>query len=166
MTKLGFLTLAAIILCTARAFAQEPANPKANAKARAVLKYMQALESRADKRLVSGQFAAFGNGASLKLLQSVHEKTGHWPGLIGVDYADFGRGGLTWDAPNKSAIEYWKRGGVVTVSAHLYNPANPKGGGLRDKGVDIATLLATNSEAHTRCMIELDQIAAGLDELK
>jgi mannan endo-1,4-beta-mannosidase len=54
----------------------------------------------------------------------------------------------------------------VTVSAHLYNPANPKGGGLRDKGVDLNTLLATNTETHTRWMGELDLIAKGLQELE
>ena len=166
MTKLRCFTLAAITLCAALACAQEPANPRANAKAKALLKYLQALESRSDKRLISGQFADFGNGVNLKLLQSVHEKTGHWPSLIGVDYADFGRGGLTWAVPNKTAIEYWKEGGLVTVSAHLYNPANPKGGGLRDKGVDITSLLVTNSETHTRWLGELDQIATGLGVLK
>ena len=46
------------------------------------------------------------------------------------------------------AIDYWKQGGLVTVSAHLYNPANPKGGGLRDKGVDLKQLLKPGTETH------------------
>jgi mannan endo-1,4-beta-mannosidase len=55
---------------------------------------------------------------------------------------------------------------LVTLSAHLYNPANPKGGGLRDKGVDIASLLEPGTETHDRWMKELDLIADGLKELK
>lgn len=146
--------------------ADEPANPNANAKTKAVLKYFQSLEARTEKRLLSGQFSNFGNGANLTLMNRIQEKTGHWPALLGVDYADFGRGSLTYDAPNKAAIEFWKQGGLVTVSAHLYNPANPKGGGLRDKGVDLDALLADGSETHTRWMGELDLLAKGLQELK
>jgi mannan endo-1,4-beta-mannosidase len=50
--------------------------------------------------------------------------------------------------------------------AHMYNPANPKGGGLRDQGVDIANLLQTNTETHQRWMRELDLTAEGLRDLK
>jgi mannan endo-1,4-beta-mannosidase len=75
-------------------------------------------------------------------------------------------GGLTTKIPNQSAIRYWRQGGLVTVGVHLYNPANPKGGGLRDKGVDLKELLREGSETHVRWMKELDQLAAGLDELQ
>src|SRR5258707_15879654 len=95
-----------------------PANPAANAQTKAVLLFFQSLEGQPDKRLVSGQFSNFGRGANLDLMNRVHEKTGHWPALLGVDYADFGRGGLTTAAPNKAAIEYWRQGGLVSVSAH------------------------------------------------
>ena len=132
-----FLVIASLASACFADAAQEPANPNSNAKAKALLKYFQSLDARTDKRLLSGQFVDFGNGANLGLMNRIHDKTGHWPALLGVDYADFGKGGLTFETPNKSAIDYWKQGGLVTVSAHLYNPANPKGGGLRDKGVDL-----------------------------
>lgn len=144
----------------------QPANPSANAKAQAVLKYFQGLDSRPDKRVLSGQFTDFGNGASLRLMNEIHDQTGVWPAILGADYADFGKGSLTFNAPNKAAIEYWAQGGFVSISAHLYNPANPKGGGLRDKGVDLNDLLADGTETHSRWMRELDLIAAGLQELE
>ena len=146
--------------------AQEPADTNANARARAILGYFQGLEARPDKRLLSGQFSNFGTGANLKLTDQIHEQSEHWPAILGDDYADFPHGSLTCDAPNRAALEYWKRGGWVTVSAHLYNPANPGGGGLRDKGVDLDALLNGDSETHTRWMKELDQLAAGLQQLK
>lgn len=145
--------------------ALETANPHANASARKVLAFLDSLSTRTNKHILSGQFSDFGDGASLRLLREIHDKTGHWPGMIGVDYADFARGSLTFQTPNRAAVEYWKAGGLVTVSAHLYNPANPKGGGLRDKGVDLNDLLSTN-ETHLRWMQELDSLAAGLQELK
>jgi mannan endo-1,4-beta-mannosidase len=83
-----------------------------------------------------------------------------------VDYADGGRGSLTYKTPNRVAIDYWKAGGLVTVMAHMYNPANPKGGGLRDRGVKIADLLVADTDTHKRWMQELDLIAEGLKELK
>jgi mannan endo-1,4-beta-mannosidase len=143
------------------------ANPAADAKAKAILHYFQGLEARADKRLVSGQFASFGAGANLRLLNEIHRKTGHWPAMLGADYAEFSHGGLNVHAPNKAAIEYWNQGGLVTLSAHLYSPARTNdSGGLRDKGVDLNSLLATNTAAHVRWMSELDQLAAGLQQLK
>lgn len=152
--------------CVAAGAAVEPANPKASAKTRAVLDYFHSLSGKPTKRILSGQFTNFGRGTNLRVLEEIHELTGHWPALMGVDYADFGRGGLTCEAPNQAAIAYWKQGGLVTVSAHLYNPANPQGGGLRDKGVKIADLLQPDTDTHRRWMQELDQLAAGLQELK
>jgi mannan endo-1,4-beta-mannosidase len=76
-------------------------------------------------------------------------------------------GGLDWAAPNRAAMDYWKAGGLVTVSAHLYNPARTnENGGLRDESVDLNALLATNTETHVRWMRELDQLADGLKELQ
>jgi len=67
------------------------------------------------RRILSGQFTDFGDGANLRVMERIQERTGCWPGLIGVDYADFGRGSLTYKTPNRVAIEYWKQGGLVTV---------------------------------------------------
>src|SRR5689334_5849432 len=116
-----FLTCGALL-------SAEPANTNANTKTRAVLNYFHSLTNRTDKRILSGQFAAFGKGASLKLMNEVHDRTGQWPGVMGADYADFGSGGLTFKSPNQASIDYSRQGGFVTSSAHLYNPANAKGG--------------------------------------
>ena len=144
----------------------EPANPKTNAKARAILSYLEKLPERTDKRLLSGQFDGCGPGAKPFRCGQIQEKTGHWPAIIGLDYADFSKGGLETKTVNRVAIEYARQGGLVTISAHLYNPANPKGGGLRDKGGDLQTLLAPGNETHDRWMKELDIMAAGLKELQ
>jgi mannan endo-1,4-beta-mannosidase len=147
--------------------AAEPANPNANAATRALLNYFHELSNRTEsKRILSGQFSNFGNGANLRIMERIHENTGQRPALIGVDYADFSRGSLTTKIPNLVAIDYWKEGGLVTVMAHMYNPANPNGGGLRDKGVNLADLLKQGTDTHKRWMQELDLAADGLLELK
>ena len=157
----------ALLLSGHRATAAEPANLKTSARARAILDYFHELSVRKEgRRILSGQFSNFGNGANLRIMERIHEQTGHWPALIGVDYADFGRGGLTTKVPNQAALDYWKQGGLVTVMAHMYNPANPKGGGLRDKGVDISELLKPGTDTRARWMKQLDEMADGLKELK
>jgi mannan endo-1,4-beta-mannosidase len=160
-----FLSLwgAAILVLTTQA--ESPANPKASPEARALLQYFQERTNASVKRILSGQFSNFGPWANLRLLARISKQTGHWPAIVGVDYADFSHGALETTRANQAALEYWKQGGLVTVSAHLYNPANTNGGGLRDKGVDLETLLESNSETHHRWMAELDQLAAGLKEL-
>jgi len=165
MKSIVCLWLAAVLLSGCRT-AQAPANPRANARAKAVLKYFQDLDARPDKRIVSGQFSDFGDGADLRLATEIRDRTGHWPALLGADYA--GRGGITTEAPNRAILDYWNQGGLVTLSAHLYNPArtNAMFAGLRDKDVDLNTLLATNTATHARWMHELDRIAGGLQQLK
>jgi len=161
-----FIAAMLLIVSTGSICALEPANPKTNPKARAILDYLEGLPQRADKRLLSGQFTDAGPAAKLAMCTAVHEKTNHWPAMIGLDYADFAKGGLEYKTVNRVAAEYARQGGLVTISAHLYNPANPKGGGLRDQGVDLEKILTPGNEAHDRWMKELDSMAAGLRELQ
>ena len=153
-------------VCVSAARAVEPANRRSNPQVKAVLEYFYSLAGKADHRIVSGQFTDFGNGSNLKIMERVHDATGQWPALLGADYADFRRGSITTKVPNAAAIEYWRQGGLVSIMAHMYNPANPKGGGLRDKGVDVADLLKEGTDTNKRWMQELDLIAEGLLELK
>ncbi len=146
--------------------AAEPANPQANNKARAILKYIDSLPQRSDKRLISGQFCGAGPQARIGACRETFTKTGHWPAIIGLDYADFARGSLSTYTVDHLAIDYARDGGLVTISAHMPNPANANGGGLRDKGVKIADLLDPKSVTHDRWRRELDTIAAGLAELQ
>jgi mannan endo-1,4-beta-mannosidase len=164
--KNGFLPVLLAVLLSGCGTMQPAANSNASAKTKAVLTYFQSLETRPDKRLLSGQFSSFGNGANLRLVTQIHDQTGHWPAMLGVDYADFRRG-ITYDAPNKAALEYWRQGGLVTISTHLYNTARTnEAGGLRDPDVDLNTLLDPTTETHARWLRELDKIADGLQQLQ
>ena len=114
---IGLVLTLAVGACRA-AHAAEPANPSARPQVRTILNYFHELSARKEgRRILSGQFSDFGDGANLRIMERIQERTGRWPGLIGVDYADFGRGSLTYKTPNRVAIEYWKQGGLVTVMA-------------------------------------------------
>ena len=160
MKKISLVLLGAALVFSRHAIAQpvRTANPNANARTKAVLEYITGLEKRADKRLLTGQFADFGEPTNLRLMQQIHEQTGHWPAMIGVDYIDFARGDLTFAAPNQAAIDYWKLGGLPNVSAHLYNPANPNHGKIRDGG------LASESERGRSVSFPMSRISGSKSE--
>jgi hypothetical protein len=130
----------ALLFSGVAANALEPANPDANPKARAIFHYLQGLSQRTGKRLVSGQFTGFGRGTSLRVTDKIHDQTGQWPALMGTDYADFEHGSLNSKAPNQAAIQYWQAGGLVTISAHLYNPANPRAAACATKALKACSL--------------------------
>jgi mannan endo-1,4-beta-mannosidase len=165
MRSLRFWILATLTP-TSFSLATETADPKADPTARQVLKYIAGLHEPPQPRILSGQFTNYGTGARLKECEDTFHKTGHWPALIGLDYAEFGTGGLDYKNVDRIAIDYAKHGGLVTISAHLPNPANPRGGGINDKGVDLETLLTVGHPNHERWMRELDTLAAGLGVLQ
>lgn len=160
------VSLLLLVASAASVLAMEPANPKANAKARAILVYLEKLPQRTDKRLLSGQFTDCGPRANVAMCEETHQKTGHWPAMIGLDYADFASRGLETKTVNRVAIEYARQGGLVTISAHLCNPANPKSRGPWEQGGDLEKLIASGNETHDRWMKDLDTMAAGLKELQ
>ena len=106
----------------------ETANPNASPDARAVIKYLRSLPFKEDKKLISGQFESWGR-AVLPLsspsnnLAIIHEQTGKWVGLVGVEYHE--SAGLFPDAPNQLCAEYWRKGGLVQIYLIMRNPALP-----------------------------------------
>jgi mannan endo-1,4-beta-mannosidase len=146
--------------------AAQTADPGANAGTKALLTYILHLSGGRDKRVLSGQFLQFAPNATLALPEAIHGASGKWPAFIGVDYMNFQTQGIDSEAADRVAIEYWKQGGLVEVNVHLTNPANPKGGGLRDKGVDLSALLRAGSDPNIAWIHELDLIAAGLKGLE
>ncbi len=134
--------------------------------ASAILGYFQELLASPDLKLVSGQFCNFGSGAKLEAAEKIFQATGRWPALISVDYADFKSNWLDPHTTNRLLLDYWHAGGLVSVSAHLNNPARPGGGGLRDQGLKLADMLADGTPVHERWMRQLDDLATGLQELQ
>lgn len=143
-----------------------PADPQLNAKGRAILDFFRQLREGPDLRLISGQFSGFGPGARLQADEQIFTTTGRWPAIITADYADFPAHWLDTHTPNQLAIDYWRAGGLVSLSVHLNNPAMAEGGGQKAKGLKLASLLVPGTAVHERWMRQLDDLAAGLQELQ
>jgi mannan endo-1,4-beta-mannosidase len=145
----------------------ETANPNALPDAKAIMKYLRSLPFRQDKKLISGQFESWGN--DVKPLSSpsnnlaiVHEQTGKWVGLVGVEYH---AGGVFPEKPNQLCIDYWRKGGLTQIYLITRNPAAPdshNGGGK----CDINLVLDPKHEYHRFFFKELDEVAAALATLQ
>lgn len=144
----------------------EPADAKLDTRGRVVLGYFQQLQASPQFKILSGQFCNYGPDASLADPEKIFHSTGRWPAMISVDYTDFKNKWVDTRQPNRVLLDYWRARGLVGVSVHLNNPARPEGGGLNDRGLNIADLLATDTAIHQRWLRQLDAIAAGLQELQ
>ena len=169
MTKLP-LFLLVLALNASAAPDQPPANTNANPTARAILRYIQGLPGHPDHRVLSGQFTGVGPraGVSTAIFEGIQQRTGATPAILGMDYSDWSDGGISSAVPNAQAIHQWQLGGLVQIEVHCGDPfrTNFTVSGLRDQNVDIAPLLDPNSPAHAIWMKQLDQMAAGLQQLR
>ena len=143
-----------------------PADAQLGPRGRAILGYFQQLQAGSDLRLISGQFCGFGPDVRPDAARKIHETTGRWPAVINVDYMDFAHNWVDTRTPNRLLLDYWRAGGLVSASMHLNNPARPKGGGLRDRDLTLADVLVAGTPVHQRWLHQLDDLAAGLQELQ
>ncbi len=166
--RLPLVLLAAVLVTSVRAGSGDPADPALNPAGRTILAWFRALQASPELKLVSGQFCGWSGNADLDGAAKIHRATGQWPVMIGLDYCTWVKGdaAIGVHQPNQLAVAWWRDGGLVNLSWHAPNPANPNGGGLRDKGVTLADLLVEGTPTHARWMQSLDEVAAGLQDLQ
>ncbi len=141
-----------------------PANPNASSDAKAVLNYLSGLPSRTTHRTISGEFADWNPG-NMDAFNTVYANTGHYMGLLGTDYQDWGKVNDNFQSVNNFVTNYWNSGGLVTLSYHSGNPFT--GGRFDDRsGVNIPAALAPGTTQHQQWLTYLDKTAAGLQQLK
>jgi mannan endo-1,4-beta-mannosidase len=148
------------------ATANLPADLQLNSTGHAILGYIQQLQANPDFKILSGQFCNYGPDARLEAPEKIFQTTGRWPAMIAVDYTDFKNKWIDTRTPNRLLIDYWRAGGLCSVSVHLNNPSYADGGGLKETGLNIADILVPNTPVHDRWIRQLDEIAAGLQELQ
>lgn len=118
-------------------------NPNANAKTRRVMRFLAA---NYGKKIISGQYAGHNESHEIEVIKNV---TGKYPALRGFDMIFYSpNSGWNHDAEVPLAIDWSRKGGLVSFSWHWHAPTGPhefytKGSdfNLRDAmtGLDIAT---------------------------
>ncbi len=135
-----------------------------------LLAYFRDLPNRDENRVISGQMIGQGEGALIgyeQRVEALHESTGKWVGLIGVDY---GFGKYTYDSwdltsANQLIIDYWNQGGLVTISWAARNPWTDDPASDTESA-DLVELITLGREINEIWMTKLDHIAAALTELR
>jgi beta-mannanase len=168
-----------------RGTTSHPANPNASEDTRKVLSYIASLPDRPDKRVISGQHLSHGyyydSNYVLETFKAyddyvvaLHDSTGKWPALIGLDYG-LGMGyddRSGWTKPEKISavnqllIDYWNDGGLVTVDHLANNPWTGLSCWDITSSDDIEDIITPGNDAYDNWIAELDMVAAGLAELR
>ncbi|XP_014289368.1 mannan endo-1,4-beta-mannosidase [Halyomorpha halys] len=151
------------------------ANPNANARTNKLLAAMSNLGGR----ILSGVFGGYNRfqheiGFSLDQANRIQQVTGKSPAVYGIDCspgwetsAD-GQETNIIDCFNSQAVDYAKKGGIITVSHHLPNPVYPgnrvPGNNISNK--DYAAILQAGTPARDRWWNSMEKIAKGLQAYK
>ncbi|MCU0353480.1 MAG: glycoside hydrolase family 26 protein [Cytophagales bacterium] len=136
-----------------------------------IVDYFKSLISR--NEVLTGQQC--GDGDDIRpyydaYVEKLHTASGKYVGLIGADY---GWKPNNFTTINNILIDYWKKGGLVTVSWHADNPwtdgYNVRFNSVTNKNIINLTALTKNapaSAARTNYRNELQQVAQALLTLK
>ncbi|MFO7937710.1 MAG: glycosyl hydrolase [Kiritimatiellia bacterium] len=152
----------------------EPADNGALPVTKAVLDALRELPAKKEQRLLSGQFMGWYPQASLAPANLLYQQTSNWVAVAGFDYYEtFLHAPDTkpdlykpprWRNINELAKEYWRTGGLITISCHMSNPWD--GGKAWSKKGRFEDLLNRNTPAYARYMEQVDEVAEGLADLQ
>lgn len=153
-----------------------PADEKASMSARIILEYITGLTKRSEKKLLTGQFLGWYPQVTMEAAEEIHQQSGEWVAIIGVDYYEtkLTDAKLTepefWKPPRWKQINplikrYWSRGGLATLSVHMTNPYT--GGKAWDTSKRASMdLLDSETAAGKVYLRQLNEIADGIDDLQ
>jgi mannan endo-1,4-beta-mannosidase len=139
------------------------ANPSAMPEAKQILAYLRDLPNRRDERIISAQAIGGGDKSGFKDVNDIQKKTGRWVGMIGNDYALMHETNIKG---NVHLIDYWNKGGLVTISFHALNPENPGFFSVTKKKITFGDLFRPETKTYQNWRKDLDKVATGLAELR
>ncbi|MGQ9504960.1 MAG: glycosyl hydrolase [Thermogutta sp.] len=163
MCKGTLLAFNVIVLLPAIVLGIEPCNPNASGDARKLLKWLDSLPSRETNRLVAGHYfnGTVRQGIDTNI-KPIYDRTGKWLALAASDF-------IWWNSENAdenigTLTDWWKAGGLVMLSWHIRNPANPAAG--YGGSCDIKEALSAGTGVNQRYMNSLAKVAEWLAQLR
>jgi mannan endo-1,4-beta-mannosidase len=110
-----------------------PVTPNYNNDTYSILNILANLPSKSNNRVVSGQFLGYSGFAfNAGLIQTVHDWTDQYPGIVGMDIANGGDASRDYlevfnYSNNGSLVNHWNSGGLIAISHHFPNPLRQNG---------------------------------------
>jgi len=160
------VSVAVVILILVSAFAvrgneEKPVlfKEKASAEAKAVFDYIVALEGNG---VLSGQQESTWMGSCDYETDYIYEATGKLPVIKGFDYMND-----DFDGVNKRAIQWWKKGGLVTICWHCGSDFSGEWKDcMEDEVEDWRLMLTPGSEEYEKMIEGMDKAAKALKQLQ
>ena len=186
------VVLGCVLAAQAVVVAQEPVNPTASQKTRAVLKLLYELPNRPDRRVMSGQVLRIMTSGPTRSdptapvvynpnpyshIQDIYNKYGIWVAIAGAEYTDWWngtagvlinhqiQGKILWRQINPALIQHSKNGGIAEIHFHPMSPRNGAGGDADEIGLTADDLL-NPGWIHDNWIRYLDEVATGLKQLR
>lgn len=151
------LLLALVIVLPIMAIGQHRlSNPKASKEALAMYAYLNDMYG---KKILSGQMSSSWGVDEIKYIQ---DNTGKLPAINGFDFI------TDKDNQNevKSAIEWWKSGGIPTIMWHMGAPGNGEGYESSKKSADIDKCFEKGTKEYEVFWAELEKKGDLLEQLQ
>lgn len=195
LAGLAFLFLIAIAPCAKageprRTVDDTPCDARATKAARSVLAYIASLSTGNANAAIAGQNCGHGSQIAeaanmmgyAAIMGDIAAKTKRYPGILGVDYEhDRIFTAEELDRCNAVLIDWWNKGGLVTINWSPQSPwlndevdlaknpgswSNTRNEGANLKGVDLDDLVDPSKPVHAIWHRKLDRVAAALGELQ
>lgn len=149
-------------------------DPKATPNARAILLYLQSLKNKPSKKFLSGQQAVVRNYSYYHDFDSIQAQTGKRPAIIGIDYFHWTENGRDFQfdssTSNRAARDHWKKGGLIFMSSHMYNPITGCSGNNQacsfPSNTQARQMVISGTFENAAFNTMLDKIADGLTDLQ
>ena len=165
-TKILFIIIGILLQTGNRLYGQESNNTTNKAK---ILAYIDQIYKSEQRTVISGQTTCHNQSRALeaqyRYIDELVQKTGKYPGMLAVDYGYTPVSDRLAET-NAYIIDYWNKGGLVSISFHPGNPVT--GGSAWDMNFDGFKEMATEgTPLNIKWKTEvLDKIADGLAMLR
>lgn len=133
-------------------------NPNATAEAKKLYAYLCDMHG---KKLIAGQQECPTPERVEEEMEYISKVTGKLPAIRGLDYIhdDF-------EGVNKRAIDWWNRGGIVTICWHWGIPPAGLGYPSSQETIDVEEALTEGTELYEGMLRQMDAVAEALKELQ
>ncbi len=133
-------------------------NPNATVEAQTVYNYLCSIYKT--KTLTGQQESTWMSSPDYEM-KYVDETTGRLPAIRGLDYIN-----NDFEGVNERAIEWWEKGGLVSICWHWGSPPNGVGYDLSKVPIDVDEALTEGTELNIGMMEQLNRAAEALKELQ
>ncbi|MDR1692765.1 MAG: glycoside hydrolase family 26 protein [Oscillospiraceae bacterium] len=133
-------------------------NPNATAEAQAVYNFLQSVYK---KKTLTGQQESTWMGSPDFEMNYLKELTGELPAIRGLDYIN-----SDYEGVNERAIEWWGKGGLVSICWHWGRPPDGVGYDSSKVKIDVAEALTEGTDLNIGMMAYMDRTAEALKVLQ